>query len=130
MEGQHGPELPGGGGHGIHGGVVDPGAGVPLLHENVVVRQPQLEEQGLEEGAVRGDRDVRGAVEGLGAQLNRGVTSVGRESEQLSATRLCATKNTILTELPGAEPPQPSSGCKSIMKIFGLLILGFSSLFK
>lgn len=52
MEGQHWPELPGGGGHGMHAGVADPGAAVPLLHEHVLIHQPQLKEQGLEEGAV------------------------------------------------------------------------------
>lgn len=94
VEGQHGPELPGGGGHGIDAGVVDVGAGVPLLHKHVLIHQPELEEQGLEEGAVRGDGDVRGAIEGLGAQLDRGVAPAGKESGQLSVTRLCATQNT------------------------------------
>lgn len=109
-EGQHGPELPRGGGHGMHAGVVDPGAGVPLLHENVLVHQPQLQEQGLEEGAVRGDGDVRGAVEGLGAHLDRGVAPAGRGSERLSATQNITPNHSF----QGHKHPSPLLAAKAL----------------
>lgn len=93
VEGQHWPELPGIGGHRIHTGVVDPGAGVPLLHKHVVIHQPQLEEQGLEEGTVRGDGDVRGAIEGLGAQLDRGEAPAGRNRSSSEPPKISSQRS-------------------------------------
>lgn len=57
-------------------------------------------------------------------------STVGKRLRGGNRNAQCHPKMSSQNTASRAEPPKPSSGCKSMRKIFGLLILGFSSSIK